>query len=364
LNTEDSVSIAKLWAASTLLQVGLRAKDPVIRKVLNDTTAFVQKHEGRKAAFEGALQQGSKSIDHLVDESTTGLLGVAIYLWYQLGKRELVRSWTSFFLESLAWNLSKEKTPSFRTNANLLLAASTGLTSIPKDQQTEALRSNILSHLQQICKAATTLELLKVTQAFEFLDAVDRVPKEPIRLVCSEQIQNGPIEDSLLGLILLEKLGDALEDDPVKHDIALLGSLQQMVWTASLSESQVWLRCFLIPWLHKRTSKQNLLDAWEQHKGQSYRLAKTLNYILVYVLLILVVTWAAYQIGWSWLVQQTQTRVISVLLAYFTFWFDVLLFVIEQIAQLHHKEFSSRNSVKLGIGIINGIALLIAAVFR
>ena len=348
LRTEEAPTLLSAWMLEALLSVGFSSGEPEIRDPLAQLDHWVE-------------QIGSES--GVLDESSTGLLGLWLYLCRKRQKR-IGRNWEDIFLRSVEHNLQKQKLLSMSKSVGLLNAVSAGLSCIPS-QRSSHLRLTVSRHLQSLSQDANALELAQMIQSWELLQRTDDIPRLEIQHRL-ESIVEGESEtiarEKVLAQYALMRLAEVFGEAKLAQEMRLVESLQLIAATQETqANSAARMNAFLLPWLKQKMSSESLFDSWTRYTDSAFKRAKVENYIVRYLAVLGSLTFGLYLLFWSKFTQLQISDQLSIVSALVLIWTNIGLYTAQKVLELHGRPFWEKPSVKLAVGILNAALGLLTA---
>lgn len=344
LEEELFPNLNSAWIASVLLRVGLSPKEPEIRAYLVLLDNWVERLEVKAK---------------LLDESSTGLLGLWIYLRHQQRKR-VNNHLENLFLRSVEHNLEKSKDLSLGTNVDLLSAVAAGLrsTSLPAELQTR-----MSERLQALVRNANALELVQLLQSWELIQRTGDIPHMDVqhRLEAIAVDENNPVIQRAIAYYGQSRLAGLSGTPSIEYELRFLECLGATASSDLGKKGNSIVRAYtlFLPYLKQKLSYNSLLDSWQRYMDSSFKHAKTENYWARYLftvclaILALVTCWPCFR-------QLDSGFQISIGTAVATALLMLTIFTIEVTAELYGRQFWQKGRVEIFV-LLLGAVILIAA---
>lgn len=340
---EDRLTLPATWAASALLEAGLSSRESPIRDYLVRLDNWTEKLE---------------TTDGLLEESSTGLLGLWLYLQHQQRKRIKGRL-EKLFLRSVEHNLQKRKDLSLGRNVKLLNAVAAGLGCI---STSEELRAEVSKYLQEISQNTNALETVQILRSWELLQRTDDIPRLDVqhRLESIAANENSTIVERAMSYYGQLRIAELFDAPSVEYEMRFLDCLG-LAASSNQDESVSMVRAYVLslPYLEERVSYDSLFNAWQRYTSSSFKRAKTENYLTRYLFTLCIVALAAI-IYWPWFQQLDVGSRVRIGSAVITPAIMLTAFTIETIYELHRRPFWQKGKVEIGIGLLGTLVFLAA----
>lgn len=306
--------------------------------------------------FETAIS--GKSTEQMLDESSTALLGIWIFLGTNSNKEIKL-----LFANSLTHNLAKAKQLSIANDIDMLTASVMGLSKIASQAD---LIEKVVNRLTELSKSADILDLLKIVDAWEFLDSSKAsVSDMKYRFESSIKDPSRLLEQTVgyLGLLKLQSLDrNTPSEISAEYEFALLESLSLLL-SAQQEESLdiVSLCTVLAPYLSQAFNKSNLLNAWSRFTSQEFKKAKIENYLSRY-LFALLIFFIICRVFWSWFINLSQDVRTPIVLAFSTVVLYSTVITLDFISEVAGWEFWKKGYVANAIALIGAVVTLVTSI--
>lgn len=293
--------------------------------------------------------------EQMLDESSTALLGIWIFLESN-SKKEI----KLLFANSLAHNLAKTKQLSMANDIDMLTASVIGLSKI--SNQTD-LMEKIENRFGELSKTASILDLLKIVDAWEFLDS-SKAPISDMKYRFENAIKDNStlLEQTVgyLGLLKLQNLqGKTIREISTEYEFSLIESLNLLLSTQQEEPLNMMSLCSVsAPYLSQAFNKSNLLNAWSRLTSQELKQAKIENYISRYLFALLAV-YVLVRKFWSEFINLSQDYQIPIILAFSTVILYSIVITLDFISEVAGWKFWKKGYIANAIALIGAIATLI-----
>jgi len=347
LREETLPALSPAWVVSVLLKVRFSAKEPEIRDYLTLLDNWV-----------GQLEVKTE----VLDESSTGLLGLWIYIRRQRRKR-INNHLEGLFLRSVEHNLQKPKDLSLGTSVDLLAAAAAGLKSTSSPAE---LRTRTSERLQALVQNADALELVQLIQSWELIQQTEDIPQMDIqhKLEAIATDENVPVIERAMAYYGQLRLADLFGNPNIEHELRFLDCLGIAV-SSNLDKSGTMVKAyaFFLPYLKRKLSYRSLLDTWQRYADSSFKRAKTENYWSRYLLAVLTGL-GLIVFSWPWLRQLDIEIQVLIGGEVLTAILMLTTYTLETTFELHGRPFWQKGRVEILIALIGTSITGAAAIIR
>lgn len=344
LREEHTPTLISTWVLSVLLKAGLSPGEPEIRDYLAQLDNWVKQLEAKA---------------EVLDESSTGLLGLWIHLRRQRRKR-IRNHLENLFLRSVEHNLQKPKDLSLGTSVDLLTAVAAGLGSTSPSDELQAKTSE---RLQAISRNAGTLELIQLLWSWEQLQRIGDIPRLDLqhRFESIAAEENTPIVERAMAYYGQLRIGEMFDIPNLEHEIRFLDCLGLAANSSQNSNGSVVKAYVLsLPYLKQKMSHNSLFDSWRRYTDSSFKRAKIENYWARYLFVVCLAALASVAC-WPWFRQLDIGFQVSVGTAVATAALMLTAFTIEITFELYGRQFWQKGKVEIGIGLVGGLISLAGA---
>jgi hypothetical protein len=342
---EDRLTLPATWTASTLLEAGLSSRESPIQDYLVRLDNWAEKLE---------------TADGLLEESSTGLLGLWLYLQRQQRKRVKGRL-KKLFLRSVEHNLQKRKDLSLGRSVKLLNAVAAGLGCISKSEE---LRIEVSKCLQELSQNTNALETVQILRSWELLQRTDDIPRLDVqhRFESIATDESNPTVERAMAYYGQIRMAELFDKPSIEYEMRFLGCLA-VVASSDQAESGSKIKAYVLslPYLRLKTSYDSLFDAWQGYVDARLKRAKTENYLSRYLGLLIIAGFGAYSIAWSWFLHLDLAKQIPLAIAIISLVLAASYFTAQKVLALYGRQFWERSDVKLSFVVIEAILSVVAA---
>jgi len=344
LGEEHAPTLLSTWVVGALLKAGLSLKEPEIRDYLTQLDNWVEQLEAKA---------------EVLDESSTGLLGLWLYLRRQR-RKHIKDHQKNLFLRSFEHNLQKPKSLSLGTSVDLLAAVAAGLESVSGSAQ---LRSKTSERLQTLSRNASALELAQLLQSWELIKHIDDIPRMDVqhRLESIAANENSTIVERAMAYYGQLRMAEFFDTPDIEHEMRFLDCLG-LAAGSNQDESGSMVKAYVLslPYLKQKVSYDSLFDAWQRYADSAFKRAKTENYWARYLCVVCLAGLASI-VYWPWFRQLDIGFQVSIGVAVVTAILMLTTFTIEVTFELYGHQFWQKGKVEIGIGLLGVLVSLVAA---
>jgi len=342
---EDRLTLPATWAVSALLEAGFSSRGSPIRDYLVRLDNWAEELE---------------MIDGLLDESSTGLLGLWLHLCHQQRKRVKGRL-KKLFLRSVEHNLQKSKDLSLGTNIELLNAVAVGLGRASKSVR---LRVAISERLQVLSRNANALEMVHMLRSWELMRRMHDIPHLDVqhRFESIATDESNPIVERAMAYYGQMRMAELFDKPSIEYEMRFLGCLA-VVASSDQAESGFKIKAYVLslPYLRLKTSYDSVFDAWQRYVHTRLKRAQTENYLSRYLGLLIIAGFGAYSVAWSWFLHLDLAKQIPLAIAIISLVLAASYFTAQKVLALYGRQFWERSDVKLSFVVIEAILSVVAA---
>jgi len=344
LGEEHLPTLISTWSASALLGADLSPNEPEIRDYLTLLDNWIEQLDAKVK---------------VLDESSTGLLGLWIYLRRHRRKR-VSDCLESLFLRSLEHNFQKPKELTLGTSVDLLAAAAAGLGSISSSAE---LRARTSEHLQALVQNADALEVVQLLQSWELIQRTGDIPHMDVqhRLESIAAENDRSVIERAMAYYGQFRLAELFGTPKIEYELRFLNCLG-VAASPNRGESISMVKPYVLslPYLRERMSFKSLYDAWQRYTDSSYKRAKAECYWARYLFIVCLVA-AALVTYLPWLRQLDVGFIVSISAAIVAtlLWLTVL--TVEVTAELYGHQFWQRGKWEIFILLLGALVGIIAA---
>lgn len=340
---EDRLTLPATWAVSALLEAELSSRESPIRDYLVSLDNWAKELE---------------TIDGLLEESSTGLLGLWLYLRHQQRKRVKGRL-EKLFLRSVEHNLQRRKDLSLGRNVKLLNAVAAGLGYISK---AEELRVEVSECLQELSQNTNALEMVQMLRSWELLQRTDDIPRLGVQhrfeSIASDE-NNAPVERAMAYYGQL-RMAELFDKPRIEYEMRLLDCLG-LAGDSNQHGSGPMVKAYVLslPYLKRRMSYDSLFEAWQRYTDSSFKRAKTENYLARCLFVISIASLISIMY-WPWFRQLDSGFQVSIGSAMVTTILMLIAFTIQTVSDLYGRQFWQKGKVEIAIGLLGSLVALSA----
>jgi hypothetical protein len=341
---EDRLTLPATWAASALLEAGLSSRESPIRDYLVGLDNWIKKLE---------------TTDELLEESSTGLLGLWLYLQHQQRKR-VKGQLENLFLRSVEHNLQKRKDLSLGRNVKLLNAVAAGLGCISKSQE---LRAEVSKCLQELTQNTNALETVQILRSWELLQRTDDIPRLDVqhRFESIATDESNPIVERAMAYYGQLRMVELFDKPSIEYEMRFLGCLAVVASSDQTgSGSKIEAYVLSLPYLRLKTSYGSLFDAWQRYVDARLRHAQAENYLFRYLGLLIIAGFGAYSVAWSWFLHLDLAKQVPLAIAVVSLVLAASYFTAQKVLALYGRQFWERSDVKLSFAVMEAILSVVA----
>jgi hypothetical protein len=341
---EDRLTLPATWAASALLEAGLSSRESPIRDYLVRLNNWTKKLE---------------TTDGLLGESSTGLLGLWLYLQHQQRKR-IKGQLENLFLRSVEHNLQKRKDLSLGRNVKLLNAVAAGLGCISKSQE---LRAEVSKCLQELTQNTNALETVQILRSWELLQRTDDIPRLDVqhRFESIATDESNPIVERAMAYYGQLRMVELFDKPSIEYEMRFLGCLAVVASSDQTgSGSKIEAYVLSLPYLRLKTSYGSLFDAWQRYVDARLRHAQAENYLFRYLGLLIIAGFGAYSVAWSWFLHLDLAKQVPLAIAVVSLVLAASYFTAQKVLALYGRQFWERSDVKLSFAVMEAILSVVA----
>ena len=337
-------TLISTWVVSVLLKAKLSPKEPEIRDYLTQLDNWVEQLEAKA---------------EVLDESSTGLLGLWIYLRRQRRKR-IKDHLENLFLRSVEQNLQKPKTLSLGTSVDLLTAVAAGLGSISRSAE---LRAKTSKRLQALSRNADALELVQLLQSWELIQRTGDIPRldmqHSLELIAAEE--NSPIVERAMAYYGQLRMAELFDTPSIEYEMRFLDCLGLAVSSNQDGSSSIVEAYVLsLPYLKQRMSYDSLFNAWQRYADSAFKRARTENYWARYLSVVCLAGLGSIAY-WPWFRQLDIGFQVSIGVAVVTAALMLTTFTIEITFELYGRQFWQKEKVEIFIGLLGALISIAVA---
>jgi len=346
MKAQDSVGLGLASALASLKRSGIGLKSQYADysyKVLENW-------------FETTI--AGKSSEQMLDESSTALLGIWIFLETSPNKEIKL-----LFANSLVHNLEKAKQLSIANDIDMLIASTMGLSKVTNQA---GLLEKIINRFTELSKSADILDLLKIVDGWEFLDS-SKAPASDMKYRFETGIKerNTLLEQTAgyLGLLKLQNLDRKTPSEiSAEYEFALLESLNLLLGARQEESLDIVSLCTVsAPYLSKAFNKSNLLNAWSRFTNQEFKKARIENYLSRYLFALLIFYVLGHSL-WSWFINLNQDVQTPIVLAFSTVVLYSTVITLDFISEVAEWKFWKKGFVANAIVLIGAVVTLITSI--
>jgi hypothetical protein len=306
--------------------------------------------------FESAISR--RSVEQMLDESSTALLGIWIFL--ESNSRKEIKL---LFANSMSHNLTKAKQLSIANDIGMLTASAMGLSKISNQAD---LMEKIENRFGELSKSASILDLLKIVDAWEFLDS-SKAPISDMKYRFESVINEHStlLEQTIgyLGLLKLQNLDrENLNEISVEHEFALLENLNLLLGPLQEESVDIVSMCMVsAPYLSQSFNRSHLFNAWSRFTSQEFKKAKIENYITRYLFALLIV-YTLIRYFWPWFINLSQDVRIPIVLGFSTVILYSTVITLDFISEVAEWKLWKKGFVANAVALIGALVTLITSI--
>lgn len=343
LREERLPTLISTWVVSVLLKAKLSPKEPEIRDYLALLDNWVEQLEAKA---------------EVLDESSTGLLGLWIYLRRQRRKR-IKNHLENLFLRSVEHNLQKPKDLSLSTSVDLLTAVAAGLGDTSPSAE---LQPRMSKRLQALMQNADALELVQLLQSWELIQRAGDIPHMDMqhRLESIAAKEDSRIVERAMAYYGLMRLAELFDAPSIEYEMRFLDCLGTASSNQDESDSMIKAYVLSLPYLKRKMSYDSLFDTWQKYTDSAFKRAKTGYYWTRYLFVVSLAALASI-VFWPWFQQLAPGFQVSIGMEAGTALLMLTVYTIQVTLELRGRLFWEKGRIEILILLIGSLIAIGAA---